>query len=131
MRFDRVAPILIFLLALPLSSCASTGGTGGDAPRDVLTRDQLDEVAYLNAYDAVRRLKPIWLQSERGQDSFITQGRRGLRVYVDGILFGDKGSLRNLQVSDIEEIRFLDRREATREFGTDHGEGALLILTRR
>ena len=31
----------------------------------------------------------------------------------------------------IEEIRFLDKREATLAFGTNHAEGALLILTRQ
>lgn len=116
-------------------ACASAGapssrGDRGD-DRDVLTRAQLEEVSYLNAQDAVQRLKPIWLRTERGQDSFITQGRRGLRIYVDGIYYGEKESLRTLQVQTIEEIRYLDKREATRRFGTDHSEGALLILTRR
>lgn len=115
-------------------ACATAGapasGDRGD-DRDVLTRAQLEEVSYLNAYDAVQRLKPIWLRTERGQDSFITQGRRGLRVYVDGIPYGEKESLRTIQVQTIEEIRYLDKREATRRFGTDHSEGALLILTRR
>ncbi len=123
--------LLVTLLALPLIGCSASQAPGENAPRDVLTRDQLDGVDFLSAYDAIRRLKPIWLRSERGQDSFITQGRRGLRVYVDGLLFGDKESLKTLQVKDIEEIRFLDKREATMEFGTDHGEGALVILTRR
>jgi hypothetical protein len=128
----ELMPALLFiLLALPLNGCSVTHAPGESAPRDVLTRDQLDNVDFLSAYDAIRRLKPIWLRSERGQDSFITQGRRGLRVYVDGLLFGDKESLKTIQVQDIEEIRFLDKREATMEFGTDHGEGALLIRTRR
>lgn len=112
-------------------ACATAGAPGDGDDRDVLTRAQLEDVSYLNAYDAVRRLKPIWLRTERGQDSFRSQGRRGLRVYVDGIHYGDKDSLRTLQVQTIEEIRYLDKREATRRFGTDHSEGALLILTRQ
>lgn len=129
MRPEKV--VTLVLGALMLVGCATARASDSDAPEDVLTRDQLDRVDFLNAYDAVRRLKPIWLRSERGQDSFIVQGQRGLRVYVDGLLYGDKESLRTLQVQNIEEIRFLDKREATLAFGTNHAEGALLILTRK
>ena len=116
--------------ALAVSACAtSPAGSSGD--RDLLTRTQLEAVSYGTAYEAVRRFRPIWLRSERGADSFIAQGMRGLRIYVDGVYYGEVESLRTLQVQDIEEIRYLDKREATLEFGTNHGEGALMITTRR
>ena len=124
--------VLAAALAGVSSGCAvlaGGGGAGGDP--DLLTREQLETVSFMTAYQAVQRLRPIWLRSERGQDSFETQGRRGLRVYVDGVLYGGKDALSTLQVQDIQEMRYLDKRQATMEFGTDHGEGALLILTRR
>jgi hypothetical protein len=118
--------------ALLVPACASTGtgssSSGGD--RDLLTREQLEGMDHLTAYDAIRRLKPRWLQAERGQDSFASQDMRGTRVYVDGVLFGDTEALRRLDVRDIGEIRFLDKRRATTRFGTDHAEGAILISTR-
>lgn len=131
MRKGLSAAGILVLGALAVGACTTTGPSAADASdQAVLTRDQLDRVNFLNAYDAIRRLKPIWLRSERGQDSFVRQGQRGLRVYVDGLLYGDKETLRTLQVQTIEEIRFLDKRQATLAFGTDHGEGVLLILTR-
>jgi hypothetical protein len=36
-----------------------------------------------------------------------------------------------LEANVIEEMRFLDKREATTRFGTDHAEGAILVTTRR
>ena len=129
-RRPAIRAVILVLVAWAIA-CATAGAPGEGGDRDVLTRAQLEEVSHLNAYDAVRRLKPIWLRTERGQDSFLAQGRRGLRVYVDGIPYGDKESLRTLQVQTIEDMRYLDKREATRQFGTDHSEGALLIRTRR
>lgn len=130
---DRsLARVLIAAGALVLlSACASTGSSSQErGERDVLTRTQLDAVDHLTAFDAIRRYRPTWLRSERGQDSFLNQGRRGLRVYVDRVFFGGAETLPNLDVRHIEEIRFLDKRKATMEFGTDHSEGAILITTR-
>lgn len=123
-----VAAATLLMLA---AGCASTGSEERDRqPRDVLTRAQLDAVDHLTAFDAIRRFKPLWLRTERGQDSFVSQGRRGLRVYIDRVFFGGVESLRNIDVRNVEEIRFLDKRKATTEFGTDHAEGAILITTR-
>lgn len=112
--------------------CASTGSGGDDdrGSRDVLARVQLEAVDHLTAYDAIRRYRPTWLRTHRGQDSFVSEGRRGLRVYVDGTFFGGADALPKLDVRHIQEIRFLDKRKATMRFGTDHGEGAILITTR-
>ena len=126
-----VTAVIWALVGIRALGCASTGGGPSGSDRDVLVRAQLDPVDFMSAYQAVQRLKPNWLRTERGQDSFVTQGRRGVRVYVDGVYFGNRESLKSLQVQNIEEIRYLDKREATLEFGTDHGEGALVILTRR
>lgn len=110
--------------------CASSGATEDGQSRDVLTRAQLEGFDHLNAYEAIRRYRSLWLRSSRGQDSFEAQGRRGLRVYVDDVFFGDAASLTDIDVSDVEEIRFLDKRRATTRFGTDHAEGAILVTLR-
>ena len=121
---------LLMITAIGTSGCASwTGGDVAAGDRNLLTREQLEPVSFMSAYQAIQRLRPIWLRSDRGQDSFISQERRGLRVYVDGVLYGNLPSLTTLQVRDIQEIRFLDAREATMQFGIDHGEGVVLVVT--
>lgn len=110
--------------------CASSGTSDDGTSRDVLTRAQLEDIDHLNAYEAIRRYRSLWLRSSRGQDSFEAQGRRGLRVYVDGVFFGNAATLTDIDVSNVEEIRFLDKRRATTRFGTDHAEGAILVTTR-
>ncbi len=131
-RGSRSGWMLVLALVLGVAGCVSMGEQRDRGDRDVLTREQLAEVDHLSAYDAIRRYRPLWLRTQRGQDSFTSQAqsRRGLRVYVDRVHFGGVASLRDLDVRNIEEIRFLDKRRATLEFGTDHAEGALLIETR-
>ncbi len=133
MSIRRAVVLLTLLLPVFLltAGCASTGARYPDVPRDVINRAMLTEAETLSAYEAVRRFRPMWLRSVRGQDSFVSQGRRGLRVYVDGVAAGGIGALRDLDANLVEEMRYLDKREATTRFGTDHAEGAILVTTRR
>lgn len=110
--------------------CASSGAGDDGQSRDVLTRAQLEGFDHLNASEAIRRYRSLWLRSSRGQDSFEAQGRRGVRVYVDDVFFGNAETLVDIDVSNVEEIRFLDKRRATTRFGTDHAEGAILVTLR-
>lgn len=112
------------------AGCASRGVTPHGDP-DLLTSEQLDSYTHLNAYDAIRHTRPQWLRSTRGQSSIIRSSteQRGLRVYVDGILFGSALDLRSLEVRAISEVRFLDARKATLLYGTNHAEGALVVKT--
>jgi hypothetical protein len=82
----------------------------------------------LNAYQAIRRLKPTWLRY-RGQAVLTGPDRESLRVYVNQSFFGDAESLSTLMVRNIREIRFLDARQATLRFGTDHTVGAIVVTT--
>lgn len=132
----KYGPILIIgaLATVFLAGCASTPDPYPDVPRDLITRDMLrqaQETGAVNALDAVRRYRPMWLRTTRGQDSFVSQGRRGLRVYLDEVQYGGVSSLRDMDLRTIEELHFLDKREATTRFGTDHAEGAILVVSRR
>lgn len=113
-----------------LTACASRGSTPS-TDFDLLTADQLEPYSHLNAYDAIRKARPQWLRSARGRSSVLESAseRRGLRVYVDGILFGGAADLRSLEVRGLQELRFLDAPAATLRYGTNHAEGAIVITT--
>lgn len=132
----RRFPVALMVAAMTTAvhACAMSGpvaSSGGS--RDVLTEAELADAQHLDVYDAVRRLRPVWLRSQRGQDSLTPRAaaRRGVRVYLDGVHFGDIDALRNLNVADVREIRHLDAREATQRYGIDHAEGAILVTTGR
>ena len=133
MRAHR-APLAVVLAWL--AACASGGGTAGgtggagQSSRDPVTRTQLESMETLNAYEALQRLRPSWLQP-RGTVTMNAADREGIKVYLDRVLVGDIQNLRSVAVRNVEEIRFLDSRQATTQFGTGHTSGAILVTTRR
>lgn len=129
----RAIAALILLVALPLGGCA-TAGSGGDGSdvrgsQDHITSEELRsiEMTEASAFRAIERLRPNWLRS-RGSTF---EGQTMPRVVVDGSPYGRLPSLRNLQVIDIAEMRYLDASDATTRFGTGYPGGAILVFTRR
>lgn len=120
--------VVILAVFFAGAGCASTGNSDRGSS-DVLTRTQLEAVDHLTAWDAVRRFRPLWLRPGRGQDTF-SQDRGLIRVYVDDVFMGGPEVLRDEDVREIEEIRYLDSRQATTRFGSDHPSGAIMIMLR-
>lgn len=118
--------------ALALGGCASSGTSPGAAAgsrdRNLITNAELQGMDALNVYEAVRRLRPTWLRY-RGQSVLSGPDRESLRVYVNGSYFGDAESLSNLRARNVQELRFLDARQATLRYGTDHTVGAIVVTT--
>jgi hypothetical protein len=54
-----------------------------------------------------------------------------IKVYQDGVPSGGLGSLSQISTAAIISIHYLDGMAATQRFGTDHGNGAILVRTRR
>lgn len=125
--------ILLALMAILAVSACSTGGqapeeSGPTRDRNVITRAELEGWDALSAYEAIRRLRPTWLRY-RGQSVLTNPGRETMRIYVNRSYFGDASSLSNIPVRNIQEMRFLDARQATLQYGTDHTVGAIIITT--
>ena len=123
MRPVRFAVIGLTLLA---AGCAAGGG-GGDVggrtqDRNLITIEDLAPyVGSGTAYDAVRRLRSNWLTG---------RGTSSAKVFVDGILMGDPTVLRDYQVADIREARFIPSADATMRWGTGYSGGAIEVTTR-
>ena len=82
----------------------------------------------LSAFEAIRLLRPRWLQ-RRGN---VTIGGAPLLpvVVVDGARFGVLDDLNDLTVRDVESIRFIPGRDATTIYGTGYGGGIIEVTTR-
>lgn len=131
----------LFGFLLLVASCSTTGNSSTADPSDasprrasrssrVLTSADLLSVLDLNALQAVERLRPTWLRN-RGQVSLENQQFRGVRLYVDGNPRGYMADMAEILASDVEEMRFMDSREATTRFGTGYTDGVIVITTRR
>jgi hypothetical protein len=112
------------------AGCAS--GPGGysrtNLNRDVILAPEIAEARVLNAYEAVTRLRPEFLQS-RGMSP--SRGQATPLVYLDDMQLGSVDALRLVSVDDITSIRFLRPTEAHVRWGTQGLEGVIVVTTSR
>lgn len=129
--------LLIALAPLAVAACAAGGpGVGAGSDRELLTREDLAPYDAQDAYSVIRRLRGHWFSTRStGTSIDPTLGSPGpgqVKVYVDGVLRADGiEALKQLTVQEIREMRHLDGRDATMQYGTDHGAGAILVFTGR
>ena len=121
------------LLSLALSGCVSTAGSGRGASRDpnLINNEEMRqaEMEGLSATQLIERLRSRWLQG-RGATSLTISASGYARVMLNGAPYGELEVLSNMDVSGIEEMRFLNARDATTRFGTDYDGGAILVVSR-
>ncbi|HEX7048569.1 MAG TPA: TonB-dependent receptor plug domain-containing protein [Longimicrobiales bacterium] len=118
------------LLLASLAACASApGGGSAGGSRDVLTAAEISEHPDIrNAYDAVQRLRPLFLR-QRGQTSIRNYGADQIKVYVDGVQAGGIEFLRQINITAVKVIRYLDARDATTRYGPGHAGGVIEVTT--
>ena len=127
------ATYLAVLAAVLLSAtCASQGGSGGATrSRNLITSEELMEVPHSSVYEAVRALRPRWLQARSGASFANPPERYTPQVYVDWQLRGGLDEMWTIQPSEVGAITFLSASDATTRFGTNNIGGAIVITTRR
>lgn len=133
MRISRT-PVPFLLLSILVASC-SGGGSGSDspAPRDynVITLAEIEATEAATAYQIVQQLRPRWMIRNRGQRSFAESGADYAQVVVDDMPPREFDFLRELRRDTLQEIRFLDAREATLLYGTGYNAGVIKVTTKR
>ena len=115
----RLASVL--LLAIVAGAC-STAGSGSGEPRrnrNHLTAEELVAVDGFTAWEAVQRLRPMWMRP-RGTGHYPS-------LFVDESPYGDMEGLHRFRVSDIEEMRYIDGTDATTRYGGQYQGGVILV----
>lgn len=137
--------ILVIGTLFAVLACASSPRDGSER-RDnrVLTTEEIRNARQSSVLDLIEAERAQWLRT-RGTPTLRTRTATDPRtgeeidvmdspevvVYMDGIRFGTAASLRSLPLSGIQELRFLTATEATSRFGTNHPNGAILVVTSR
>jgi hypothetical protein len=121
---------LVWLVVLALAACASAGRQPETGSANVITRSELDAVGSLSTYDAVQRLRPVFLR-DRGPTSLLSAGARTRpAVFIDMTEYGELESLRALPASHVQEVRFYPGSQATTKFGSTYGAGVVQVTMR-
>ena len=121
-RRNTLLPALMLLLVAS-TACAS-GGSSDGPPRGsntLIIQAELEPLASLNAYEAIQRLRPQWLQLRSTEQPV---------VFLDGSRMGGLEALRGIDAGSVLEIRRRSGRDATTRYGTGFGGGTIEVRTR-
>jgi hypothetical protein len=123
----------LFVFAVATFVGCATSAPGNHSDSRILTHEEIAKSGVGGtAYDVISRLRPAFLVS-RGQTT-LTNGTAATsypNVYLDGVAYGDITSLRNLDSTQIAEIRMFQAWEAQTKFGMGNNGGVIAITTRR
>jgi hypothetical protein len=95
-----------------------------------ITRVEITKSQAINAYDAIRILRPSMLR-ERGAVTMRGRDVREPVVYLDNQRMGGIGVLRDIPVTEIFEIRYHNAAQAQIKWGNGHLQGVIQVVTAR
>jgi hypothetical protein len=97
--------------------------------RNLITADEIAKSNASNAYEAVERLRPAFLQT-RGSQSIQNTAPPTPMIYVDGMRYGSLQSLQTLPAISIIKIEYMNALDATQRFGIGNDGGAIVVTTK-
>jgi hypothetical protein len=120
--------ILAVALLVVAAGCATGGSGSNGGDRNVITAEQIAETSAMTAYDAIRTLRPRFLQS-RGPTSLQNASATLPVVYLNSMRMGPPETLQSIPARDVILVRYLSPADATTRYGTDHQGGVLEVTT--
>lgn len=130
--FHRRVVLPALALSLVLGACAGGGGGPASTPRtssSALSTEELQADAAMDLFTLIQRRRPQWLTNRAPTTA---QGRQLISVIMDGVK--QQGSieiLRSMRAGDVEEVQYMNARDATTRYGTDMMAGAIVVVTKR
>ena len=120
--------LLVLPLVLVLVACGAGTRRGGGST-NLITRQQLEALETMSAYDAIQRLRPTWLQS-RGPTS-LGGGPTLPRLHINNSRTSALDELRTIPIHEVETMEYMGPGDATTLFGTGYPGGVIELRTRR
>jgi hypothetical protein len=113
-----------------LSGCALRPPSRPISDRHTITARELSSVNLGSSYDAVARLRPLFL-APRSRSSVSMQLPTQPNVFVDGVFMGGVQVLHQLPVDHVVLIRYFSAKDATTKHGIAHPAGTIEVTTKR
>jgi hypothetical protein len=120
----RYLYLIALVGAIGCASAASNSGSRRDP--NLITEQDIAGIPVTNAYEAVDRLRPLFLRS-RGKTSINTPNTQYATVYLDGVRYGDLNSLRNILAIHVLDIRYHNGAQAGARFGLQNTAGVIEV----
>jgi hypothetical protein len=130
LRGWRNVAVLACAAVLACTPARSGTDSTGRSPQ-LITESEIADANAATAYDAVMQLRANFL-SDRGPTSIIDAASpREPTIYLDGMMYGPGGSLRNIPANTVATIRLYRAWEASTRFGAPDVAGVIEVVTRR
>jgi hypothetical protein len=115
----------------PVSADPLAATTRGRGSRDHLTEAEISAATVTsNAFDLVRRLRPAWLRNRGASDQPDNDGSAVVQIWYNGRNLGGPEMLREISISQIVEMRYIDPIQARITYGPGNGRGVISITGR-
>ena len=128
--------VFALLLAIVASPDALSAQQKQRGDRNRISKDDMTEVlaSVSTAYDAVRTLRPQWLNPPALRQSTATVmgdggGATDVVIYVDDLRQQSKDDLKTVKATTILEIKYLDQNRAIQMRGPGHEMGVIEVTT--
>jgi hypothetical protein len=138
---------LVLGSALVMAGCAGGGSSAtSGSPRPVtrnsnlITQQEIAQGQYSTALDIVQSLRPEMMRtrastlsnpSTRTGISAETASSINVVVFSDDTRLGEVGSLASIPAGTVQEIRYINARDATTRWGTGYGSGVIQVITKK
>ena len=122
----KITVLVVIALAAACVRSTPNGDVRPGKNHSLITRAELLENHFSNAYDAVSSLRSNWLQA-RGPDSFNTPSK--VWVYFDSIRLGGIETLSTISTTPVSYIQHYDGVSATARWGIGHSAGVIYVST--
>ena len=113
----------------PLPPVDARRRVAGVRNSNTLTEEEFASSTALDVYALVQEFRPNWLHT-RGPVSIMDPTAGDLRVYLNGVKTGDVSRLREMRVSEVRELRFLNAGEAQMRYGLGNSGGVIEVWTK-
>jgi hypothetical protein len=133
----RLAILLAAITAVAVVAPRSAQAQKTD-PNKITAEEIAAKPDIRNAYEAIQTLRPKFLRQNRSsQAGSIDEGPMGLgangwpALYIDEAPTPQLDELRNVQVREIVEIRYMTGRDGLARYGNGHQNGVIFLVTNR
>jgi len=128
--------VALTVLSVCVAALAGRSPLAAQRRSNVLTAEEIQRANAATVYEAVRTLRPRWLQGPRELTRMPAHAQdaaraAGISVYVDEVSMGDVDYLKGMAAVTVLELRWLSPFEAASRFGPTEGQAAILVTLKR
>jgi hypothetical protein len=126
--------LIVGALSITVAACASSGNSTGRSDvkhrdSEVLSQEEMSDAGARDAYEAVTRLRPLFIKNRGISGSLLLREQTRQSVYLDNMRLGGIETLSTVPIEAIQSIRYLNAGEATYRWGMNHSGGVILLST--